>query len=486
MAYLNQGGLDYFWEKVKEYANSTITVSPKEVSGSICTFDDGSETPVKSLSVNIEPVQTGSGAPSPDNIRPISGWDGVNVVVSGKNLLKPDKAAVGNTIVNLGTTNGSGGNADISVFGIFLKAGVYTFSAATNGSLPSWNCRTEYNTEIIRLGVGANFSGQLTIEKDSYIRIWAYLSNGISPYEISWFQLELGSVATTYEPYKGTVYPISLPSTVYGGVLDVENGTLTVTKKMAQITSTSAIYYESTAGGRFRIAGLLTGKIETSGYDTDLLCSYYKADSSPTQSGVVDYSICGWRATDVAYIIDRRFETAEAYKAWLADNPVAVVYNLATPLTLSLTPAEVRTILGYNNIYADSGEVSVVYCPQAAQKPTIEGVKTSTISVSTGTEADLLDEAVAVKAGHSYAISYAAQFAANSTGYRRTKVYVDGTDAGVIAADIQPAVSGAETVCRGEHWFAASSNGEVMIKGLQNSGGALFASTSVRIIDLGN
>lgn len=29
--------------------------------------------------------------------------------------------------------------------------------------------------------------------------------------------------------------------------------------------------------------------------------------------------------------------------------------------TVSLTPTEVRTILGYNNIYADSGEVSVVY-----------------------------------------------------------------------------------------------------------------------------
>ena len=482
MAYLNQGGLDYFWEKVKEYANSTITVSPKEASGSICTFDDGSETPVKSLSVNIDPVQAGSGDPSPENARPISGWDGVNVYVTGKNLLKPDKAAVGNTIVNLGTTNGSGGSADLSVFGIFLKAGVYTFSVATTGALPGWYCRVEYNTENIRLGEGANFSGQLTIEKDSYVRMWAYSSTGISPDKISWFQLEVGSVATSYEPYKGTVYPISLPQTVYGGVLDVGKGELTVTKKMVDL-GTLTWNYNATFD-TFTSADLRT-EIPT---EPTTLCSAL-TDGKWSSGGIASapdetYSFSLGTRLDMWVKYTSCGSDADALKSALSG--VQLVYPLATPLTINLTPTEVRTILGYNNIYADSGEVSVVYCPQAAQKPTIEGVKTSTISVSTGTEADLLDEAVAVKAGHSYAISYAAQFAANSTGYRRTKVYVDGTDAGVIAADIQPAVSGAETVCRGEHWFAASSNGEVMIKGLQNSDGALFASTSVRIIDLGN
>ena len=52
-------------------------------SGSIASFPDGAEgLPVKSLVVNIEPVQAGTGDPSPDNVRPITGWTGANVTVS--------------------------------------------------------------------------------------------------------------------------------------------------------------------------------------------------------------------------------------------------------------------------------------------------------------------------------------------------------------------------------------------------------------------
>ena len=50
-------------------------------SGTIASFDDGSELPLKSLIVGIEPVQSGSGEPSPSNERPISGWDECNVTV---------------------------------------------------------------------------------------------------------------------------------------------------------------------------------------------------------------------------------------------------------------------------------------------------------------------------------------------------------------------------------------------------------------------
>ena len=49
-------------------------------SGSIASFSDGADdVPVKSIVCNIEPVQSGSGDPSPDNVRPISGFTGLNV-----------------------------------------------------------------------------------------------------------------------------------------------------------------------------------------------------------------------------------------------------------------------------------------------------------------------------------------------------------------------------------------------------------------------
>ena len=57
-------------------------------SGSIASFPDGADSiPMKDVLVHIEPVQAGSGDPSPDNVRPITGWTGAKVTRTGKNLL---------------------------------------------------------------------------------------------------------------------------------------------------------------------------------------------------------------------------------------------------------------------------------------------------------------------------------------------------------------------------------------------------------------
>ena len=52
---------------------------------------------------------------------------------------------------------------------------------------------------------------------------------------------------------------------------------------------------------------------------------------------------------------------ADAFKSWLASNPVTVVYGLQQPQTYTLTPTEVSTLLGENNVWADAGAVEVTY-----------------------------------------------------------------------------------------------------------------------------
>jgi len=50
------------------------------VSGSPASFPDGADdVPVVDLKVSIQPVQEGSGDPSPTNVRPISGWKGLKL-----------------------------------------------------------------------------------------------------------------------------------------------------------------------------------------------------------------------------------------------------------------------------------------------------------------------------------------------------------------------------------------------------------------------
>ena len=51
----------------------------KTASGSIVSVDDARMRDAKSLIVRIDPVQEGSGDPSPDNERPITGWTGIKL-----------------------------------------------------------------------------------------------------------------------------------------------------------------------------------------------------------------------------------------------------------------------------------------------------------------------------------------------------------------------------------------------------------------------
>ena len=64
-----------------DYRRKIIASSPhlSHADGAVASFADGTDLPLKSLIVDIDPVQSGTGDPSPSNIRPISGWDAVGV-----------------------------------------------------------------------------------------------------------------------------------------------------------------------------------------------------------------------------------------------------------------------------------------------------------------------------------------------------------------------------------------------------------------------
>ena len=50
-----------------------------EASGAVASFETNIAAPIRSLRVDMQPIQAGSGDPSPDNIRPITGRDAVTV-----------------------------------------------------------------------------------------------------------------------------------------------------------------------------------------------------------------------------------------------------------------------------------------------------------------------------------------------------------------------------------------------------------------------
>ena len=177
---------------------------------------------------------------------------------------------------------------------------------------------------------------------------------------LSKIQLEAGSEVTSYEPYTGTSYPYTLGQTVYGGSVDLATGVLTVDKGFIVLDGSNDESYTVTAVGsnaRFGITVSDAGRV----WSTNLVDG--KANYLITKNDVA------YAATGNAFAIDGNsllifcilgVTTVENLRTYLAAKPLEISYPLKNPQTIQLTPQEVKTLLGYNNI-SSSGTVEVIY-----------------------------------------------------------------------------------------------------------------------------
>lgn len=87
------------------------------------------------------------------------------------------------------------------------------------------------------------------------------------------------------------------------------------------------------------------------------ICSQYPVVPS---NNVVDGSLAVSSGTvGTVYVRDTRYSDAASFKT--AMSGVQLVYELATPQTITLTPTQIDSLLGRNNVWADSGDVTVEY-----------------------------------------------------------------------------------------------------------------------------
>ena len=208
---------------------------------------------VTKSAIHYEFSQTSPSAWTPySNIRPISGWTGANIYVRGKNLLEKPIGYYSDISSTLAEC-------------FFIKAGTYTFSAASVTGATSWrygvrvkdangNNLSDEAHKPVTTGMFWNGSAQmwisasnitslelrLTIAEDCYIRIVFASGNTTSLTEFANAQLELGSASTAYAAYQGNTYNISWQSeagTVYFGTFDVTLGKLTSTHAAADLGS---------------------------------------------------------------------------------------------------------------------------------------------------------------------------------------------------------------------------------------------------------
>ena len=352
-------------------------------SGDPASFPDGADSlPVKDLTVSIDPVQAGSGDPSPSNVRPITGWTGCNVTRVRKNLYDITKnIAANNAVVTISDNAlhivGDGSkayqNSSVPPRNMKYKAGhtyYVKFKIEQNAAFTTYTrfvFRTLQNVVSLSRSILLNsgiyeYSGVFTLDQDCYAT-FIMENNANVATDVIFYDIMISEVDAPFEPFVGTAYPIAFPAeagTVYGGTLDVTAGSLTVTHECREYDGsedeewsknpTNPYFYLVLEAKDYIAAGSALSNI------------YPKVSMSQVQLNI-GFNLANAGDTTRLYIRPEGYAdmTVAQFRAMLDNQTFQVLYQLAAPVTYQLTPIEVTTLLGLNNIFADTGAVSVTY-----------------------------------------------------------------------------------------------------------------------------
>ena len=364
-----------------------------EKSGTVVSLPDVAEsTLLRKVAVQgatTEVLANPDAEKSPDNIAAISGAESTNLMVSGKNLL-PYKYE-SDTQTNLGITatrNPDGsitiqgmndGTAPSSIYlarnnlGLHLPAGTYTLSAGTLPRGIDLYITPGYKFGTFTLQEAADFTiayFNISLNTD--------LSAGITVYP----QLEVGSTATSYEPYSGTDYPLpaleplmSLSNGVcdeYDAVTGVE--TRRIGKLILDGTEGWSVLPISSgvAQGKNRLYlnqyNLNAATSMPTSVQPNITSTHYPTKSGDNlYLGQMGITITKFNdSRDVIYVFDDGYQDIDTWKAYLAaqhaaGTPVTVYYELAEPVITQHDPATMPAIYPTTTVYADAGEIDVAY-----------------------------------------------------------------------------------------------------------------------------
>lgn len=147
---------------------------------------------------------------------------------------------------------------------------------------------------------------------------------------------------------------IDLPETVYGGKLNVKTGELTITHWGDLFNGASITSVGTNSGVSY---ARVVGSHLSTGVRSDMLSDRYNPSSTVASGNIVWIS----NTQQIVWLYDDRFTDLSIAKSILDGDPVRLVYPLAEPTTVQLTPTEINTILGLNNISANTGDVALTY-----------------------------------------------------------------------------------------------------------------------------
>ena len=194
---------------------------------------------------------------------------------------------------------------------------------------------------------------------------------------ISVFEGIVDSSNFEYVPYSGNDYSISLGNAYYGGEIDLATGLMTVTHGTVVVDGTFDFTQSlfSSSGDIYRLGFTPNPAVNSSAAASLFGCNTF----TPTSS---------WPSSDALYVaggnssfrffINRSWlglNTGQNYatvnsatKTFFASNPTQIIYPLATPLTVQLSPLALSALAQtsryeprLNTVYTDADSIQISY-----------------------------------------------------------------------------------------------------------------------------
>lgn len=342
----------------------------REKSGSIVTFDcPASVNGIDKVVSDIVAVQSGNGDPSPTNVRPFIGWSAVNRYRTGKNFYNPSFTRESgyyddNGVLQASNTAGHTQLTPIN-YNTYYYYSIHARSIGGKFAVYFWDSNGNWISRVSK-DYSSNFDyNNMTFTTPSncrYISFQVPIGTGVTSLEFddSLTMICLNSLGTDFEPYNGTTYTTALkdgqgnPLVCYGGTLSNENGVQTLTDDFVFYTFTGNESGSTYSGGGFYLTTGIPVSITRLDGMCDIATMISTADNLANNQGVVANGSAGVGA--VAFKFENVTTFAE-FKTLIAGHTVRL--KRSTPQQIPQDNLAIATQEGVNNIWADSGDITV-------------------------------------------------------------------------------------------------------------------------------
>lgn len=360
------------------------SLKTRSVSGPIATFETDLAEDLVKLDVDINPVQD------------LHGYDHPWIGGAGKNLCPPVTIGKGyNATTGEPTTSDT--QASSAKFP-FDKDKTYTFTknCDVNFMIFAWDSEGNF----VGRTAGANTSPKI-FTKDSFsvgsgtrdydsitqiaLRFYQATGQDINDVTDAEYQVEEGESATEWTPYENICpvtgwdeenvthtsgemsAPVSLDfgQTVYGGTIDLTTGLLRITHGYVDLATYNGRVNKLGSGDSvyFRFDNVLPYPYPRY---SSIICDKFTSGTITTSTSFIGVSVVKPSNLDHATIAFRPENPSIYTTTTILDyiqslGSLEVVYELATPIEVQLTPQQIEAFIGTNVIYADTGDVDVKY-----------------------------------------------------------------------------------------------------------------------------